>query len=222
MTFGFLNLGHREGDERPVAVEPGNIYEVRLALAPIGWRLKAGHRIRIAISTSYFPIIWPAPLHATLSFDLSRCGLALPLRASDAGCPAPAPAVPTSQAKLPSTASRPPRLRRRCSFDISSSRLELVVDEDNGETRLEQDGLTFGSTLTRRYAITAHDPLSARCETSATWTLSRGDWTTRVAVDAEVTSDGDSFLIDTRISADESGREIYARRDIKRIPRGSA
>ncbi|MEH2545580.1 putative acyl esterase [Bradyrhizobium sp. AZCC 2262] len=222
MTFGFLNLGHRDGDERPVAVEPGNIYEVRLALAPIGWRMTAGHRIRIAISTSYFPIIWPAPRHATLSFDLSRCGLALPLRANDAGCAAPAPAVPTSQPKLPATASRPPRLRRRCSFDISSSRLELVVDEDNGETRLEQDGLTFGSTLTRRYSITAHDPLPARCTTSATWTLSRGDWATKVAVDAEVTSDGDSFLVDTRISADESGREIYARRDVKKIPRGSA
>jgi hypothetical protein len=100
--------------------------------------------------------------------------------------------------------------------------LELVVDEDNGETRLEQDGLTFGSTLTRRYVITAHDPLSARCTTSATWTLSRDEWSTKVAVEAEVTSDGGSFLIDTRISADEGGREIYARQDIKRIPRGSA
>jgi hypothetical protein len=74
----------------------------------------------------------------------------------------------------------------------------------------------------RRFTIAAHDPLSARCVTMATWTLSRGEWTTQVAVEAEVTSDGDSFLIDTRISADESGREIYARRDVKRIPRGSA
>jgi hypothetical protein len=76
--------------------------------------------------------------------------------------------------------------------------------------------------MIRRYAVGAHDPLSARCTTTATWTLSRGDWSTKVAVHAEVTSDGESFRVDTRITADESGSEIYSRRDVRRIQRGSA
>src|SRR5262249_15306833 len=71
VTYGFLNLNHREGDEHPVVVEPGQCYGVKLALAPIGWCLKPGHRLRIAISTSYFPIVWPASRHATLTFDLA-------------------------------------------------------------------------------------------------------------------------------------------------------
>jgi hypothetical protein len=222
MTYGFLNLNHRQGDEQPVPVEADRIYEVRLTLAPIGWRMKAGHRLRIAISTSYFPIVWPAPRHATLSFDLGRSRLTLPVRARSAGCPPPAPPSSAEAPRLAATTIRPSRVERLRSFDVGTSMLELVVDEDYGETRLEADGLAFGSTMIRRYAVCAHDPLSARCTTTATWSLSRGDWATKVAVHADVTSDGESFIVDTQITADESGCEIYARRDVRRIRCGSA
>jgi uncharacterized protein len=221
VTYGFLNLGHRDGDEHPVPVEPGQSYQVKIPLAPTGWCLKSGHRFRIAISTSYFPIVWPAPRHAALTLDLARCELVLPLRRAGERCAPPAPA-PVNHPGLAATTLRGPRLERRRSFDVGPSVLEIVVDEDNGEVRLEQDGLTFGSTMKRTYSVAANDPLSVRCATSATWTLGRGDWTTKVAVDADVTSDGESFFVNTRISAHEGEHEVFARQDIRKIPRGSA
>ena len=222
ITYGFLNLSHRDGDEHPVPVEPGQSYQVKIPLAPIGWCLRSGHRFRIAISTSYFPIVWPAPRHATLTFDLATCELMLPLLQAGERCAPPAPAAPAHRPGLAATTLRAPRLARLRTFDVGSSVVEIVVDEDNGEVRLELDGLTFGSTMKRTYSVAANDPLSARCATSATWTLSRGDWTTKVVVDAEVTSDGDSFLVNTRISAHEGEHEVFARRDSKTIRRGSA
>jgi hypothetical protein len=222
ITYGFLNLSHRDGDEQPVPVEPDQSYQVKIPLAPIGWYLKAGHRFRIAVSTSYFPIVWPMPRHATLTLDLAGCRLMLPLRNDGKRCAAPAPATPVNRPGLAATTLRAPRLERRRSFNVGSSVLEIVVDEDNGEVRLDKDGLTFGSTMKRTYSVAANDPLSARCATSATWTLGRGDWTTRVAVDADVTSDGESFFVNTRISAHEGEHEVFARQDIRKIPRGSA
>jgi hypothetical protein len=221
ITYGFLNLCHREGDEHPVKVGPGQVDDVKLALAPIGWRLKSGHRFRIALSTSYFPIVWPAPRHATLTLDLARCELMLPLRKQGKSRAPPAPATPPNRPHLASSTLRPARLERRRSFDVGSSVLEIVVDEDNGEFRLEKDGLTFGSTLKRTYSVAAGDPLSARCATFATWTLGRGAWTTQIIVDADVTSDGESFFVSTRISAREGAQEVFARHDRKTIPRGS-
>src|SRR5262249_37601777 len=60
VTYAFLNLRHREGDERPVEVVPGQRYRIALKLYPTGYRFPAGHRLRLAVSTSYWPIIWPA------------------------------------------------------------------------------------------------------------------------------------------------------------------
>jgi predicted acyl esterase len=222
ITYGFLNLRHREGDEHAVNVEPRRSYEVRLALAPIGWCLKSGHRFRIALSTSYFPIVWPAPRHATLTLDLARCELELPLRKASRRSAPPAPAAPNSQPSLAASMLRPPRLERSRGFDVGSQVLEIVVDEDNGEVRLQKDGLRFGSTMKRTYTVAANDPLSARCTISAGWTLGRGDWMTEIAVDADVTSDGESFFVNTRISAREGGQEVFARHDRKTISRGSA
>ena len=39
-----------------------------------------GHRIRLAISSSYWPIIWPSPLPATLQLHLAHSRLTLPVR----------------------------------------------------------------------------------------------------------------------------------------------
>ena len=220
VTYGFLNLSHRDSDEQAVMIEPGQIYHVELPLAPIGWCLKAGHRFRIAISTNCFPLIWPAPRHATLTFDLSSGTLALPLLEKGKRCAPPAAAAPRHTPKA--STLRPPRVDRSRNFKVGPSVLEVVVDEDSGEVRLEEDGLAFGSTMKRTYSVAADDPLSARCVTEATWTLSRDDWMSRIAVDAEVTSDGESFFVNTRITAHEGDSQVYAREDRKVVPRGSA
>jgi len=222
ITCGFLNLAHRDGDAAPLAVEPGRAYQVRLALAPIGWRLKAGHRLRLAISTSYFPIVWPAPRHATLSVHLAGCALTLPLRPAGGRCAPPAGPPPPDAPRLATTLLRPPAARRWRSVEIGSGVQEIVAEEDNGELRFDADGLAAGSTLRRRFIVAAQHPLSARCETVASWTLRRGAWDIRVAIAATVRSDGESFLVDTTITAEEGGREIYARREAERIPRRSA
>src|SRR5262249_35970953 len=69
VTYGLLNLARREGG-RPVV--PGEPMGVEIALNPIAHRFPAGHRLRVAISTGYWPLAWPAPEPVTLSVSHGR------------------------------------------------------------------------------------------------------------------------------------------------------
>lgn len=50
---------YREGDEAPVLMEPGTIYQFVIDVYPISNLFKAGHRIRITVTSSSFPKWYP-------------------------------------------------------------------------------------------------------------------------------------------------------------------
>ena len=58
---------------------------MKIKLDDIAWRVPKGHRIRVAISTSYFPMMWPAPEPVTLTLYAGKSQLFLPLRKDVAG-----------------------------------------------------------------------------------------------------------------------------------------
>ena len=67
VSYGLLNLTHRDSHESPAPLEPGKRYRVRVQLNDIAHVFPAGHRIRVAVSTSYWPIAWPSPAPVTLT-----------------------------------------------------------------------------------------------------------------------------------------------------------
>ena len=40
---------------------PGETYELDIPMAATGWVIKPGHRLRLAVSSSDFPNLWPTP-----------------------------------------------------------------------------------------------------------------------------------------------------------------
>ena len=67
VTYGILNLTRREGVAGAEPLLPRHCYRVRIELNDAGSVIPAGHRIRLALSTSYWPMIWPAPERATVT-----------------------------------------------------------------------------------------------------------------------------------------------------------
>ena len=59
ITRGVLNLNHRDGHADPQPLEPGRRYDVTIRLDAIAQRVPAGHRLRVAVSTAYWPWVWP-------------------------------------------------------------------------------------------------------------------------------------------------------------------
>ena len=52
VSFGILNLAHRDTHEHPSPLRPGQFYDVAVTLKPIAQVVPKGHRLRVAISSS--------------------------------------------------------------------------------------------------------------------------------------------------------------------------
>jgi uncharacterized protein len=70
ITGGWLRMSHRDGDERPEKPQPGQEYVLAVTLFPTDYRLEAGHRLRVSISLSDFPYIFPLPYKGDIELDM--------------------------------------------------------------------------------------------------------------------------------------------------------
>ena len=81
VTRDLFNLTHREGHDRAVPLVPGEAVTVEFPLKIIAHRFGAGHRIRLSVSTTYWPWMWPHPEPVTLGLSCGRDSLLeLPVR----------------------------------------------------------------------------------------------------------------------------------------------
>src|SRR3546814_19792025 len=67
VTYATLNLNHRDGREPPKPLTPGERFKITVPLIETGYSFLPGHRIRVAISTTYWPLIWPSPTPVKLT-----------------------------------------------------------------------------------------------------------------------------------------------------------
>jgi len=58
---GMLNATRRHSLTDPEPVTPGEPMELSIGIDSTAWRFEAGHRIRLTISNSDFPNVWPTP-----------------------------------------------------------------------------------------------------------------------------------------------------------------
>ena len=58
---GALRLRYREGFDRQVLMEPGEVYEVEIPMAYAAHTLAAGNRLRFTVSATEFPMLDPNP-----------------------------------------------------------------------------------------------------------------------------------------------------------------
>src|SRR5207302_3799939 len=61
VSYGVLNLTHRDGHENPALLASEEHYQVRILLNDMGSVFPPGHKVGLAISTDYWPMIWPTP-----------------------------------------------------------------------------------------------------------------------------------------------------------------
>ncbi|TIY03622.1 MAG: peptidase S15, partial [Mesorhizobium sp.] len=96
ISYGVLNLTHHNSHEFPQALVPGETVSARVVLDQCAYRVPSGHRLRIAVSNAYWPMIWPSPDPVRL--NLSAATLKLPLRplaqGDEVGFPSPEAASP--------------------------------------------------------------------------------------------------------------------------------
>ena len=213
VSAGILNLTHRSSHEHPEPLEPGVVAEVRVAMRSTAHRFAAGHRIRLSIGSSMWPVVWPSPFPAEFGLhlgglvgDASRLILpTLPVGHAGAVVP-PFKTTPAGLREIGSYRGDPPVWR--VIEDIIDASVTVETSEF-GESTLP-DGRTTLYTG-ERLTMTARDddPADARMDNEVVYRL-RGDGpeilieaggTTRTTatdfhmnVDLRVTFDGTPFF----------------------------
>jgi len=222
VTRDLFNLTHRAGHDHAVPLVPGEAVAAEFGLKVIAHRFEAGHRIRLSVSTTYWPWLWPHPEPVTLRL---RCGpdsfVELPVREPRAQDGDLAPFGPPERPAGIATEvlSRRPT-QRTIRHNLTDGSAEVIFDWDvGGNFRLVDAGIEAdGSNLTS-YRIVAGDPLSAevRTEQSASLRSARHD----VAVEAtgHMTADPSAFLVTLALDAREDGRRVHSRQWHLEFPR---
>jgi uncharacterized protein len=221
---GFLNLAHRDGREEPKPLVPGERYRVEVQLTGTAYAFPAGHRVRVALSGAYWPIVWPSPEPTTLTLTTGSSHLRLPVRrpAAEAGIELP---EAVSAEPSPATVLRQGRVERSVSTDPVTGEVthRLYVDGgvfgDWGKFRLEDISLDMGHVFERNYRIHPDQPNSARATMTQSYAMARGDWRVTINAGAEMTSTGKAFELTAWLEALE-GDTVICRRDWRSsIPR---
>ena len=217
ITMGALNLTHRRGHDTVVPMQPGEVTEATVTFNDIAYRLPAGHRLRLALSTAYWPMLWPAAAPLSLSLDPSACHLDLPVR-PPIDEPAPCFGPPEQTREGGATVLRPEASERiEEVLPCGAHRLRLVTD--GGLTRHHATGIETGKTITETWDIRDDDPLSARTETRWSFSVGRGPWQTRTETWTEMTCDARAFHIRASLEAFEGETRLIERRWAFSIPR---
>ncbi len=220
LSFGVLNLTHRNGNDRPEMLRPGQVYDVTIPMKCIAQSLPAGHRLRLAVSSSYFPMIWPAPEPVTLSIHTEGSALELPLRepvALDdtlAAFEAPVAALQQQTEQIAEGENW-----FRIVEDAAVGEMRMEIADGGGVTRLPANDLTMHKQGYEKYGVSLDDVTSAWGRTEWHYGFSRGDWSVRTETRTLLRADKHDFIITAGLRAWE-GEELVAEEQWEeRIPR---
>ena len=221
VSYGVLNLTHRSSHEKPSALEPGRSYEIDLSCYFTAHRFKKGSRIRLALSESLWPMLWPSPLPVELRIVAGVSSLSLPVRPMDA----------------PDSPMLPEMLTERIQKAVTSdslidNRYEITQMGPDAHGRvtlhkrlrdlpesLADIGTTVSGGSDWYMSIQEGDPNS--CVWQLDWwsAISRGDWVTRTHSSVELSSTPEEFRIKESLTAWDHEERVFQKVWNQKIPR---
>jgi hypothetical protein len=190
---------------------------LELRLNDTAYAFLPGHRVRIALSTTWWPMVWPEAAPGTLRFLARASTLELPVRPMN-GAPAP---MDLGEAWRPERAGdvlEAPRHERV--GDEQHGRATLRNTIDGGRTRVRSTGIVVHAGADDLATISEHDPSSARMASERIVTLEHPSGPTlTVTGRLELTSSVEAWQLSGRLVATQDGAIVADRVIARRIPR---
>lgn len=220
VTYGVLNLCHGENHQDVRYLEPGEPYKATVALNDIAYRFPQGNSIRVALSSTYWPTVFPQPDDTSIHVDLAASGFELPERRPrpedeqlrDLGDPEHATGIPC-------TILSEGYSRRTVTEDVGTGRVTLTLESDEGTARLDDRDITRGERLVECFSIQRDDPLSAHAEAEAWQWYESGEARVEIRTLTTLSATADTFDLACRLWAWDDGVLLVDRRHRKTIPR---
>jgi uncharacterized protein len=177
----------------------------------IAWKVPKGHKLRVSISTNYFPMMWPVAEPVTLTVHAGASTIQLPIRKKLAQEKEVVFAEPQSAAPLKQKTLKKDWHKRDKTVDPKTGEVRLEIVDDFGVQRVEAHGLEIGGVGRETYVIRPDDPLSAKMETHWTETRKRGTWAVRTETFGRLTATKTHWKVWGRIEAYEGRKKVFSK-----------
>jgi hypothetical protein len=216
VSAGILNLTHRHSHDHPEPLAEGTVEEIRIELRPAGYRFGAGHRIRVSVASSAWPVIWPSPFPAT--FTLHR-GSGTPSRlilpvVPPAGIPGDeaVPAFKTSPPDIPAVGGEGQGDQPvwQITRDVIEDTVTVTI-HDGGEDVLD-DGRRLYAAETLTLKASDADPARASMRADVVYRWLEHTFETEIRARSIQTSDADAFDLAVELEVDVDGDPFFRRR----------
>ena len=183
---------------------------VRIGFPTTAYRFRAGHRIRLAIGSSCWPMVWPSPTAVPIRIEGGQ--LVLPRLA---GQPRALSRPLPSPVDLPVTRShdvvRMPRLKR-FARDLDDATLVSGWNQPLAAVRYRDTGVTLGFETRAEHRLHPDDPLTAQSTFEHRIVCERPDGTASVDCRVAASSSESEYRLEGRLIAVWDGETMSERR----------
>ncbi|SET15566.1 hypothetical protein SAMN05216326_11379 [Nitrosomonas marina] len=212
VTYGILNLTHRNSHSFPEPLNSGECYQVQVQLNGVAQSFPKHHRLRLSISTSYFPLAWPPPEPARLTLYFHNCTLTVPVRpASEIDKALPSLGDPEGAPCCEKKLLEPCRANWLVHRDLAADKSILEIIKDDGQYHIEDIDLAVRSKTLEWYSYQGDDFESVRGETLWDMTFERKNWRVRTVTHTILTSTSTHFRIQAELDAYEGDSRIFSK-----------
>lgn len=196
--------------------QPATDRKFSVPLHSTAYRISKGHRLRIALSASYWPLIWPVRSAGPLTLAVGKITL-----------PVSSDAPKSLEAGFPAHADLPARK----SYEVlSSPRLCRWCHEENGThitgwhqpytaLRFTGTGTTFGFETRAEHRIDPSDPSTACTSVSHRMLFERVEGTAVITSDVSVRSTSTGLAVDATLRAEWNNQPFGSRNWTFTVPR---
>ncbi len=203
VTFGLRRI------VRPADCAPGQPFRVVMPLKGVAYRFVAGCRLRLALSSAYWPMVWSEPARGGLALSPAVPVLRLPSMPPSARVdPRPFEAA-QSAPPVPHEVVEPGSSSREVLWDLGSGRAQLVSRSRRRTMRL--GALTFGGNSEEIASILSDEPASAHTVMRRSQFMHRPGWSIRLQSVSEFAFDAGELVMHTEFEAFEDERSVWRR-----------
>ena len=222
VATGVLNLTHRLSgvDPAPMPTRARATEEVRIPLRVSGYRFSPGHRIRLTVLTSYWPVLWPSPFPGEIRVHHGPAApsrLVLPVLPDDVLTPG-VPAFSTDPVVMRDVGSYEEDVPEwRIEEDVLRGTVAVTIFDGGGST--QEDGSRLYSS--ERLVLTASDadPAHARLESDVVYRWSGFGAEADISARGLIASDEGAFDVTVTLDVRLDGEPFFNRAWSERIPR---
>lgn len=222
VSYGTMNLTHLLGHDKVVPLVPGEKVKAFVKLDACGHSFKPGHKIRLSLATSYWPMFWVMPEDATLKMDLKTAKCILP-KFVGKDCIGPN-MEPKCASLTPTTFLSEGYVDRSVSYDILTDTWTCITNGvggvfGEGVYRFDEIDFTVEHNLKRELTLCNQDPLSAKYTITQKMKVGREGWITDSDIVTTMTADKEYFYLTGYMDTKENDEQVFHKvydRKIKR------